>query len=236
MLWEVTNTMNDTRNLAPLVQQVEHQYAVRPDLARADAGYFNISDIQALEKNGTNVYCNVPRTANPLPTKDEQGQAIVFTYDEQADQYTCSEGRVLVFGGKEKKGKRQAWRYRGTNCQDCPLRQKCIKGKGQQRNIYRYEDELWKERYLKKMKSPTGKAQSALRRAFVEHPFGTVKTVLMDRLQLKLRGRYKAQTEICLYHFAYNFKRLLNIDSFDYLMILVAQYDFKISKPVNQNQ
>jgi hypothetical protein len=175
----------------------------------------------------------VPKSVGRREVEDEAGQPITFTYDAQADQYTCSKGQPLVFIGQEQKGRRRARRYRGTQCHTCPLRKQCTKG--EQRNLYRYEDEEWIERYVKKMKSPLGRHHSTLRRAYVEHPFGTVRVALMDRLQLKLRGKYKVQTEICLYHFAYNFKRLINIEHFEYLMGLVCRYDFKIKKKATES-
>lgn len=225
MVWQVTTTSNDRNNLKPMMEQVEQQYDQRPEVCRSDADYFNIKDIQALEQRGIDCYCNIPKAAQTKKGKDKNGQPIEFSYDPRQDQYRCSKGGVLVRRGYEpNKGGRGATRYQGTRCQDCPIRKNCTKAK--QRSIYRYDDEEWKERYIKKMNSPTGQRHKALRRAYAEHPFGTIKTTMMDRLQLKLRGRYKVQTEICIYHFAYNFKRLTNIECFDYLMNQIRNYGF----------
>jgi hypothetical protein len=62
LVWEVTNTANDRQNLKPMVELVEQVYEVKVELARSDSDYFNTPDIQALEKQGTAVYCNVPKS------------------------------------------------------------------------------------------------------------------------------------------------------------------------------
>lgn len=223
---QTTAKANDRSNLKPMVEQIEAEYGVRPEIARADSDYFNIPDIQQLEALGTICYCNIPKNAEGRTGTDEHGQPILFTYDVQLDQYTCSQGKPLVRKGYETKGQRKAVRYQGTQCQDCPIREKCTRST-RARTIYRYDDEQWKEQYIRRMKSPNGRRQSALRRANVEHPFGTIKVTMMDRLQLKLRGTYKVHTEVCLYHFAYNFKRLVNIASFEHIRLMIRNFDFK---------
>lgn len=226
MSLETTTTSNDRNNLKLMVDQVEQEYGELPKIARADSDYFNIVDIQQLEEQGVDCYVNVPKNAEQKQGKDEHGNPITFTYDDEHDQYNCSLGRPLSRRGYEKnKGDRGATRYQGTQCQGCPAMASCTKSK-KGRTIYKYDDEEWKDNFIKKIKSPTGQRELAKRRAYVEHPFGTIKVTMMDRLQLKLRGKYKVQTELCLYHFAYNFKRLLNSSCFDEIVNKIENFDF----------
>lgn len=220
-------TANDRTNLKPMIDQVEEEYGERPEIARADSDYFNIADIQQIQSQGTECYVNIPKSAQRKPKMDDQGKPITFTYEEERDQIVCSMGRPLVRARYEaNKGGRGATRYIGKNCHDCPIKACCTtSSKG--RSYYRYDDEEWKEEYIRKMKGSNGRKHTALRRAYVEHPFGTIKVVMMDRLQVKLRGTYKVQTEVCLYHFAYNFKRLLNITPFELIMKKIREFDFK---------
>ena len=60
----------------------------------------------------------------------------------------------------------------------------------------------------------------------VEHPFGTLK-YWMGKIPLILRGKEKVSTEINLYATAYNIKRLLNVESFDSIMVQIIDYDWE---------
>jgi transposase len=227
MYSEATCDGNDRQQLKAMVEAIESEYDQRPQVARADADYFNIVDIKELEEQGTECYCNVPQNAKGAQGKDEQGLPIEFTYDEQQDEYTCSKGGRLIRKGYDpKKGGRGATLYQGVDCTKCPAKAFCTSSK-KGRMLYRFDDEQWKQDYIRRMESPIGKQQSRKRRTHAEHPFGTIKMVFMDRQQLKMRGRYKVQTEICLYHFAYNFKRLQNISSFEYLKQQIRNWSLK---------
>lgn len=226
MSLEATTSSNDRNNLKLMVDQIEKEYGETPNIARADSDYFNIVDIQKLEKQGVKCYVNVPKNAIQKQGKDEHGNPITFTYNEEVDEYVCSLDKPLIRRGYEKnKGGRGATRYQGTQCIGCPAMLTCTTSK-KGRTIYKYDDEEWKDNFIKKIKSPTGRKELAKRRAYVEHPFGTIKVTMMDRLQLKLRGKYKVQTELCLYHFTYNFKRLLNISCFDEILNKIKEFDF----------
>jgi len=80
------------------------------------------------------------------------------------------------------------------------------------------------------MNSKIGKQKMRERKASVEHPFATIK-YLMGQIPLLLRGKLKVQTEIDLYTLAYNFKRLLNMDSFDKIAEMITKNQWGI-KPV----
>ena len=224
---EATTDGNDRQQLKKMVEAVEQEYGQRPELVRADADYFNTKDIKELEEAGTKCYCNIPKNAERIAKKDGQGQAIEFIYDEQKDEYKCSHnGRLIRRGYEPHKGGRGATRYQGVDCGQCPARSFCTTSK-KGRTLYRYDDEEWKQQYIKRMKSPSGRLQARKRRTHVEHPYGTIKMVFMDRMQLKMRGKYKVQTEICLYHFAYNFKRMQKITTFQQMMKQIQEFDFK---------
>ena len=63
------------------------------------------------------------------------------------------------------------------------------------------------------MGSSEGKEKPGLRKNLSGHPFGTIK-YWMGQIPIKLRGKEKVKTEINLYALAYNFKRLINIESY----------------------
>jgi hypothetical protein len=64
------------------------------------------------------------------------------------------------------------------------------------------------------------------RKTVIELPFGTIKW-MMRKFHLLLTRKEKVQIEIDLYATAYNFKRLLNIDTMDLLMQKAENYSLK---------
>lgn len=70
------------------------------------------------------------------------------------------------------------------------------------------------------------KALIRLRKALVEHPFGTLK-YWMGQIPLLLRGKEKVQAEIDLYATCYNLKRVTNIQSIQVLLQQVHYWGIK---------
>ena len=60
-----------------------------------------------------------------------------------------------------------------------------------------------------------------LRKALVEHPFGTLKH-WMDHGYFLMRGKPKVSAEMALSVLSYNLKRVLNIKDFKELMVAVG--------------
>lgn len=200
--------------------------ALEEKQANADSGYYNIEAIEDLQALGKQAYTAVSE-AGQKKAFDEQGQPIEFAYDKEKDEYRCSQGRELklLSKGVTKNGRKMN-QYRSKDCSGCPVRQACTSSKIG-RTVCRHENAEWLEAYKRKMGSPQGKAMLSRRRCTVEHPFGTIRNVMMGYTPILLRGRSKVQTEIDLYHFGYNLKRVCNIAGIGVVRYLVEQYDWK---------
>ena len=83
--------------------------------------------------------------------------------------------------------------YWTTKCAGCPLKSRCSSGK--ERRIKRWEHEA----VIDAMR---------IRRATVEHPFGTLKA-WMGATHFKTRTLDKVRTEMSLLVLAYNLKRVV---------------------------
>ena len=224
VLAEVTNKQADQDQLKPSVDCLTEQLGIKPKQVIADKGFFNVVQIQEIEKDGQTT-CYVPPIESSSK-KSDQLSNITFTFDPQKGEYTCSQGKSLVLTGRNiKKGKRIANRYSGTGCLGCSMRAKCTRSK-KGRILYRYKDEEWVEEYKKRMRSPFSKKMSALRKESSEHVFGTIK-YWMGKIPLLVRGRTKVQVEMDLYATSYNFKRLINLNSMEYLLAEVKNYKWK---------
>jgi len=215
---EVVTDGNDLNQLASMIDSIEEEFGEKPKEALADKGYYNPNMIEEVESDGT-VECHV---AIPRDKEEE----IEFHYNKEKDEYICSEGKPLLLKQKNKERKNgYADLYQGVQCDGCNLREKCTKSKVG-RIIHRPKNIEWVENYKKRMEQISSKIKINKRKTMVEHPFGTLK-YWMGKIPLLLRGKEKVSTEINLYATAYNIKRLLNVESFDSIMVQIIDYDWE---------
>jgi transposase len=218
---EVLTDETDMDLLPLMVESIKEELGKAPEEALADRGYNNPSKIEALEKSETEIKIY---TSQSITTRDKE--VIDFKYDQEKDQYVCSEGKHLVLVRRNVlKNKSLLNVYQGKECDGCLIRTQCTKSK--KGRIYnRYLNQQWRDEYKTKMISRMGKARLAIRKTLVEHPFGTIK-YLMGKIPLKLRGKEKVSTEINLYTTVYNLKRLFNIEEFGDLIEIIENYRWK---------
>ncbi len=210
---QVYNHENDKGLLKPMVEHTEKALGQSPKEVLADAGYHQMDQLEELEKRG--IECYVAINENQEQVKEHE-HGIVFKFNEAENIYQCSQGQSLApqFGMKrDKRRGTEAQAYRGTNCQPCPIKKLCTKS-DTARSVYRFTNQQWRDRYRTKLKSEMGASKLKLRKCLSEHPFGTMKR-WMGHVPLLLRGKVKVQTEINIYAIAYNFKRMLNVASFE---------------------
>ena len=93
--------------------------------------------------------------------------------------------------------------YWRSKCAECPLKTQCTTGK--ERRIKRWEHEA----VIDAVQDRLDRAPKSMRvrRATVEHPFGTLKA-WMGAIHFKTRTLEKVRTEMSLHVLAYNLKRL----------------------------
>ena len=212
---EETREENDLHQLVPMIEKVKATYNEHPKVATLDTGYFVPDSIEKVSKLDIDVYV--------AQKKDKED--ISFTYNSEKDIYICSEGKELhLFSRNKMKRNSLADIYRCKDCQGCPQFGKCTNStKG--RTLSRYKNQAFRDAYKEKMKNKKAKYMMRLRKSLVEHPFGTIK-YLMGRTPLLLRGLEKISVEIKLYALAYNFKRLLQVSSFDTIVNQIATFSF----------
>jgi transposase/DNA-directed RNA polymerase subunit N (RpoN/RPB10) len=215
---EVVTDENDQELLSVMIESIKEELGDVPKEVIADTGYDTPDLIEAIEKEeeGISVYVSQRTTTRD---KDE----IKFEYNAEQDEYLCTEGKRLVLVQKNKLKKKSLTNvYQGIECEGCRLRGLCTKSKVG-RMIHRYKNQQWRGEYKTKMLSKLGKEKMAIRKTIVEHPFGTIK-YLMGKIPLLLRGLKKVTTEINLYVTVYNLKRLLNIETYENLVMKIENY------------
>lgn len=217
---EVSTQPTDYNLLEPMVEKVKTELQTEVNEVFADKGYRNMEQIKRIEK------LFVSKCYVPLIEKQTEKNGIDFEYDEQGDEYICSQGKRLVLKQRNKY-KRGALTdvYQGTECTGCPIRSECTKSK-KGRIYHRYHDEEWRISYKNRLKQFTSVEKINIRKTLVEHPFGTFR-YWMGKIPLKLRGKRKVSTELNLYSIAYNIRRLISISGIEQIMDEISEYKLK---------
>jgi transposase len=223
---QVTNDENDKNQLKPSVECLA-EHDVKPNTLLADTGYHKTDAIKEVEKEG--IVCYIPINQNDSTLKDNKN-GITFTFIEQENQYICSEGQTLKLKQKGKIDKRRNTvmdSYESKDCSHCSKKQVCCP-KSHNRIKWRHQDQPWRNEYESRIQSEDAKYWIQKRKELSEHPFGIIK-YWMGKIPIKLRGTRKVQTEINIYHIAYNLKRLFNIRRFDQLIDQISAYKWKLA-------
>ena len=201
---EVTNVGHDRDQLTNMSTQAKAAMGVKALDVLADRGYFEGDQVRACESLGVTPYVPKPMTS-PAKAKGRFGKQD-FVYVAQDDTYRCPAGETLTYRYTSDEAGKMMRSYWTTKCPDCPLRSRCTSG--QQRRIKRWEHEA----VIEAMQERLDRAPGAMlvRRATVEHPFGTLKA-WMGATHFKMRTLEKVRTEMSLHVLAYNLKRVIAI-------------------------
>ena len=133
-------------------------------------------------------------------------------YDEASDTYTCHANKILnplyIKKQKSKNGyESEVTVYECTDCNGCPYKEKCTKGRGNKR-LYVSKNFIKKRQIsYENIMSETGIRYRMNRSIQVEGAFGVLKNDYGFQRFL-LRGKTKVKLEILLLCFGYNINKL----------------------------
>ncbi len=200
--FDLTNDGNDHCQLHPMAVQGQQALESTALTVVADAGYSNGKHGELCEAAG--IVAVVPRAETANGANKDHFSRDRFTYDAASDSWQCPAGQTLtceaVSYTEEKK------RYSTPACSSCAIKGQCTDAA--KRTITRsfYED----AREAMHRRAQSDPAWMKLRRATVEHPFGTMKW-LMGYPRFLVRGLRKAKAELALGVLSFNLKRVINI-------------------------
>lgn len=202
---EVTNEANDQRQLQPMAEAASRALQ-QPVTAVADAGYANGEHIAALDAKGITSYVAVHRAVN------SQGGGTLydrtaFSYDRDADRFTCPAGKPLQRKQVQSKDKLVIYAARADDCAACPSKPRCTVAAQRFVSRHLYEDAL--QANAQRMAQRPDMMQ--LRKQTVEHPFADLKHRILGNARLLMRGLQGASSELSLAVLAYNLKRASNM-------------------------
>jgi transposase len=199
---EVTNTGHDRDQLSGMAGQAKAAMGLQALDVLADRGYFDSEEVLACEGIGVTPYVPKPLTSGSK-AKGRFGKQD-FVYLADGDVYRCPAGETLTRRFTSVENGMNLYVYWTTKCTGCPLKSRCTSGKV--RRIKRWEHEA----VIDAMQERLDRRPDAMRirRATVEHPFGTIKA-WMGATHFKTRTLDKVRTEMSLHVLAYNLKRLV---------------------------
>jgi transposase len=130
-----------------------------------------------------------------------------FVYLAEQDVYRCPAGEMLARRMTTvEKGQTLHHYWNRSSCRDCRLKAQCTPSK--ERRIRRWEHEA----VIEAMQARLDRAPNAMRirRATVEHTFGTLKA-WMGATHFRMKRLEHVRTEMSLHVLAYNLKRVIAI-------------------------
>jgi transposase len=204
-------TTNDTTLLKEHVDEHIQSYGRSPEKLTADAGYGSEENYTFLEERGVtafvkyNYFDREQREKKPNPFHADN-----LHYDRERDTVTCPIGQPMHYVGDTRRRTRSGYlqthrMYQAINCEGCPMRGPCHKGKGNriiQRspNLVRY-----KQRVRELLASEEG-LEKRKQRWQVEAVFGNIKQNKGFR-RFYLRGIDKVNVEIGLLALSHNLQK-----------------------------
>jgi CheY-like chemotaxis protein len=170
----------------------------------ADRGYYNGDEIRACEQAGIDAYLPKPKTS---PNK-AMGlfDRSAFTYIDEDDEYECPAGKRLTHRTTTTEKGKEIKRYWTSACSGCAIKTQCTTGNERRVSRWVHADVL--DRAQARLdKQPDS---MRVRRATVEHPFGTIKS-WMGATHFQTKTLPRVSTEMSLHVLSYNMKRAINL-------------------------
>jgi len=206
--------LSDTTTLIPHLEQYQTDHGILPEVVTADAGYGSEQNYEHLETAGIDAYVKYgyfdkdqsesERSKRPF-TQDK------LHYNQEKDCYICPMGQPMVNVGSKVNitvagFRQQLTTYRAQNCEGCPMRGACHKGKGNRIIDVNHSLNRYKQRAREALTSETGIKHRKRRPVEVEPIFGNIKENHRFR-RFMLRGKEKVEIEFGLLAIAQNLRK-----------------------------
>ena len=210
--YNVTNNSSDNNELCSLAKSSKNTLKVKNIEVAADKGFFSDMEMKRCVDSGIIPYVPEPRRHGPDPKKTGLPMpgfyADRFVYDNVSDCYVCPAGSRLVFKRTVLRLGKSMRMYESKACFSCRYFGVACTSNRRGRVIERWKHEaVLEEMRIRLNDSPF---MMNIRRAVVEHVFGTVKRSF-NMGYLLLRGLGKVWGEVGFTMLAYNLRRALNI-------------------------
>jgi transposase len=210
---ELSQSPADSDELIPGMNRVNENCGKLPEQAVTDGAYATENNIHAMQELGIDLispaaYTDAQLTASGI---DPAFSRQAFSYDESTNSYTCPQGKILIYKGKERRGDRVRYRYRAraADCESCICKQQCCP-KGMQRSVVRLQHEVEVVNHKTKMETDEAKGIYKQRGPTAEFPNAWIKEKL-GLIRFHVRGLMKARLEAIWVCATYNIQQWIRL-------------------------
>jgi len=209
----VTNVGHDRTQLSPMAKKAKAILGQKKLNVVADRGYYSGAELLSCDKANITTYIPKTRTSNSKAAG--LYDRADFIYNPKTDSYRCPANQVLPYRRSRLEAGLNIGIYHAPNpvCAACSKKSKCTPSL--HRRMRRWEHEHIVDQLDKRMANEP--EQMKVRRATVEHPFGTIKS-RMGHTHFLTRTIERVSTEMSLHVLSYNLTRVINLLGTDRLI------------------
>lgn len=208
----------DTRILKDFLQSFKGKYNKQSKVVVADAGYGSEENYDYLEKESIQGYVkyNYFHQEKKKAFKKDLRKVENLHYDQENDIFICPMGQAMKLVDQYEKENTSGYvsfikKYQATNCQNCSLRSKCFKGKGDRCIEVNHKLRAYKKQAKEMLDSKKGIYHRGKRPIEPEAVFGQIK-YNKNFNRFKLRGLSGVNLEFGLIAIALNISKMLKAD------------------------
>ena len=201
---EVSNVGTDRRHLTPMAKEARAAIGAEHLSVVADRGYYRAEELLDCEQADIMAYVpNSMTSSNRAKGLFDRGD---FRYIAEDDEYECPARERLIYRFSRIEAGKELRRYWSSACPACPIKAQCTTG------VYRRVSRWVHETVLERAQARLDEHPDVmrLRRATVEHAFGTFK-MWMGSTHFLMKRLKHVNTEMSLHVLAYNMKRAINL-------------------------
>lgn len=212
--YSIHQTTTDTTTFASHLNQHKEQYGKHPEVVTADAGYGSEENFHYMEDNkieGYVKYNYFDKDQHDAYIKHHPFATGQLYYNKEQDKYYCPMGQQMVNRGTSVKTTATGFtqtitRYTAANCEGCPLRVGCHKGKANRTIEVNHRLNEYKQQATERLTSEKGIYYRKRRPVDVEPVFANIKHNHGFR-RFMLRGKEKVAIEAGLLALAHNLRK-----------------------------
>ena len=186
-----------------MIERTEDRFGFKPETVAGDVAYGTGEMLGWLV--GRNIEPHIPVWDQSRVGAENRFTRSDFTYDREQDVYICPGGKTLRTSGTVLDGTTLKYIARRSDCERCPLKPRCTRGR--ERRLSRDVNEDARDHARALMETDAFR-ESARRRKKIETLFGDVKRNL-GLTRLRLRGLAGARDEFLLTAIVQNLRRLV---------------------------
>lgn len=209
----------DTATLEPHLEQFEDLYNEQSDTVIADSGYGSEQNYKYLDNKDIEAYVkyNYFHKEQKRNYKKNPFLPANLYYNETEDYIVCPMGQHLEFIGVGNRKSELGYEYRvsiyqAVNCQGCPMRSQCFKGKNNRRIELNHQLIKYRKQAKEKLLSEQGLYHRSMRPIEPEAVFGQIKFNNKFN-RFTMRGLDKVEIEFGLVAISHNLRKIAQIMS-----------------------